>query len=58
MVLDLFGVDGEGGEQEIPVNTLNEWWTHERLPVGWVPTKCIGLIDTFFGSKAIKNRQQ
>ena len=58
MVLDLFGVDGEGGEQEIPVNTLKEWWTYERLPAGWVPTKRLGLIDTFFGSRAIRKHME
>jgi hypothetical protein len=58
MVLHLFGVDGEGDEQEIPVETLREWWTYERLPAGWVPTKCVGLIDTFFGSRAIRKHME
>jgi hypothetical protein len=53
MVLDLFGVEGE-----IAVETLRDWWTYERLPAGWVPTKRVGLIDTFWGSRAIKRHME
>lgn len=54
MVLEIFGVEGEGHEKEIAVQRLRDWWTYERLPADWEPTKRVGLIDTIIGSQKIK----
>jgi hypothetical protein len=54
IILDLFSVEGEGQEKEIAVERLREWWTYERLPPDWEPTKRIGLIDTIISSQKIK----
>ena len=54
IVLDLFGVEREGREKEIAVDRLRDWWTYERLPEDWQPTKRVGLIETIIGSQKIK----
>jgi hypothetical protein len=58
MVLDLFGIEQEGEKYEVAVDTLKEWLTYERLPADWKPTKRIGLIGTFFGSRSIKKHME
>jgi hypothetical protein len=58
MVLDLFGVEPEGKEKEISIERLREWWTYERLPEDWQPTKRVGLVDTFFGSRSIRKHME
>jgi hypothetical protein len=54
MVLDLFGVEKEGGKREVSIDILKDWWTYERLPADWKPTKRIGLTGTISGSNLIK----
>ena len=54
MALDLFGIEGKGKEKEIQVKTLREWFTYERLPADWQPTKRVGLMDMIIGSQRIK----
>jgi hypothetical protein len=58
MVLDLFGFEEEGGKREVSIDVLKDWWVNERLPAGWKPTKRIGLIETAFGSRLIKNHME
>jgi hypothetical protein len=58
MVLELFGFEEEGEKHEVAVDVLKDWFTYERLPADWKPTKRIGLIGTFFGSRLIRTHME
>jgi len=55
LVLGVFGRRGKtGSAREVPVETVSEWWKHERFPAGWVPREQQGLLNTIRTSREIK----
>jgi len=42
----------------IPVEWMREWIGEEKLPTGWKPTRCQGLLNTVKRSKAIKQAME
>jgi hypothetical protein len=58
VALNLFGVEGEGQEKQLALERLRDWWTYERLPADWEPTKRVGLMDTIITAQNIERHMR
>jgi len=58
VALNLFGVEGEGQEKQLALERLRDWWTYERLPADWEPTKRVGLMDAIITAQNIEKHMR